>query len=282
MARSTPGIPIVPGEIAIHIIDHLALDTAALGLCGLVCLDWLCRSRYHLFTTIRLRPQVIRQFMKLTTSPFCTLVPYVRRIEMDYFGVDASADQLSLYDSLYLSHLPLQLESFRLANFDWMTCSPQDQSAILRRLSKFSTLKYLELHGVTFHDLRSLLRLVASFPSLQDLSAHVHFLQYLKSTCSSAEHLRLPTNLRSIELGTADGIPVVLSCLSASGHPSHLQTLHLHNLTSAELDYVRFALQVVGTGLRHLLLGFSNGQRPRRLQGSYFLLQSLATLSHSR
>ena len=267
--------PALPWEMTDAIIDHLCHDVRALGTCGIVCSEWLIRSRYHIFSTIQLWPWRVQCFFNLATSKECTFANHINRIEVDDKRVrmrEKSGKEFSpegirggtvreevlFSDAMSQTDIPClaQVKSMQVRNVDWTAFSPAQQVVLRGHLAKFRKLGRLEFQGVTFHDLREVVRVVNSFPSLCHLTANITFTKYLEHAISSAKTLCLSTSLGSIELGTEDGIPVVLTCVESRNGPQHLVGLKLANIKFNHLQYIQNTLRKLGKYLQELSLAF--------------------------
>jgi hypothetical protein len=264
--------PALPGEITDALIDYLHSDLRTLGICGRVCSEWLIRSRYHIFSTVQLWPWRVHRFFELAKSQSCTFTHLIHRIEFDDSrakekrqdvrpsprGNDHDGKVL-FNEAMAQSHILCfsQVKCIQVKNVDWTTLSPVQQEKLRGRLAKFSKLNRLEFRGVIFHDLREVIRIVASLPSLRQLSAHISFLKYLEFNIASASTTRLPPNVQTIELGTDDGISVILSCLNGSKEKPHVSVLKLQNIKCNHLQYISTALERFEPSLQHLSLGFA-------------------------
>ncbi len=253
--------PFLPLEIMDVIIDQLHSDPRMLGVCGMVCSDWLIRSRYHIFSTVQLWPWRVRRFFELSHSKKCTFTNYVSCIEVDDAQAKGGTQQINndelmfhkIMSSSSLSRFS-HIESLRIRNVDWTLLPLSDQDHIRKRLATFTKLRSLEFDDVMFHDLREITRITILFPSLGQLVANVQFCKYMEYTISSAATLSLPNYLQVLRLGTDDAIPVLLSStLKGSG----LSTLILDNVKFWHLQYIGGALLDLGCSLRHLKIHFS-------------------------
>lgn len=262
--------PVLPWEITDGIIDHLHSDLRTLGICSSVCSEWLIRSRYHTFSTVQLWPWRVHRFFKLAKSRSCTFTHYIHRIELDDLRAKERAqdirpalqendERVPFNEAMAQSHILCfsQVKSMQVKNVDWTALSPIQQETLRGRLAKFSKLNRLEFQGVTFHDLREVIRVASSFPSLRQLSAYISFLKYPEYTIASALTLPLPPNVQTIELGTDDGIPVILSCLAGRGEEPHVLALKLQNIKCSHLQYISTTLKRSEPNLRHFSLGFA-------------------------
>ncbi|TFK36694.1 hypothetical protein BDQ12DRAFT_237575 [Crucibulum laeve] len=258
---------ILPGELMDSVIDYLGNDLHELGICGMVCSEWLMRSRYHIFSTVQLWPQRVRAFLELARSEMCTFVHCIHRIELD--DSRRNEDEISFCDVMSLSQLSTlsRVESLKFRNMDWTAISPMEQTKLRYHLAEFRQLSRLEFENVVFHDLREVVRIASSFPLLRHLSVHVEFLKYLEYVISSAINNNLPSGLHTIELGTDCDIPVFLSSLSATTGPSNLQALELRNIKSYHWQYIRSAIIKYSATLRHLVLAFADGEFQKMPEG---------------
>ncbi|KAF8181480.1 hypothetical protein BJ912DRAFT_979646 [Pholiota molesta] len=256
--------PVLPWELTDVVIDHLRHDVRALGICGAVCSEWLIRSRYHVFSTVQLWPWRMRRFVQLAEDDRCTFTNFITRLEMDDsrggrtgdgrttnaggqqgLGQQVEAEKNVTFNEA-MAHSDLkclaQVSAIQIRNVDWTTLSPAQQTSLRTQLRKFSQLRRLEFYDVVFHDVREVVRILASVPSLHHITVPSH--------ASNA--------LRSIELGTDEGIAVLLNCVGNSDRPHPLQTLKLRNVENRHLQYIRNALRASGTHIQRLSLDFTH------------------------
>lgn len=265
MSFSVSSQPRVPIELSDAVLDKLASDRNMLGVCGLVCSQWLQRSRIYLFCTVRLWPCRVERFLALLDSPDCTFGPYVSRIEISdderLCGDSADARLYAALTSHTLGRLT-HVESIRLRKIDWTTFSLAEQSEIAVCLASHKRLKCLVFDSVVFHDLREVVRIAHCFPLLEHISASIHFSKYPEYTIPAATTLHLPSSIKTVELYTQDATQVFLSCLcrhsSLAGTNLGVRTLKLFSMTRKDLPYVTNTLRQLGPILRHLLLSFSS------------------------
>lgn len=251
----------LPVEVMDVVIDQLHSDPKMLGVCGMVCSEWLIRSRYHIFSTVQLWPWRTRRFVELSRSKRCTFTDYVNCIELDDAqtkdGVQRLVDDEFVFHKIMssssLSRLS-NIESLRIRNVDWTLFPPSDQDCVRNRLGTFTKLRSLEFGDVMFHDLREITHITALFPSLSHFVANVRFSKYMECTIASAATLALPTYLQVLRLGTDDAIPVLLS---SALKESRLKSLILHDVKFWHLQYIGGALQNIGGSLRHFEINFS-------------------------
>ncbi|KAF8147493.1 hypothetical protein B0H34DRAFT_176697 [Crassisporium funariophilum] len=282
--------PVLPGEITDAIIDHLHSDLRALGVCSTVCSEWLFRCRHHVFSTVQLWPWRVNRFFDLAQSQSCTFTHYIHRIELDDSRARSLAihgkneDQVLFNDAMSRSHIPClaQVKSIQVRNVDWTLLSPTEHVVLRKRLARLSKINRLEFHSVVFQDLREVIRIVDSFPMLQQLSANITFMKYVEHTIATALALRLPNNLQSIEVGTDDGIPVILSCISGKEGLPHVLALKLQNIKFNHLQYIRTTLRKAGRNLQQVSLNFEEEKQQRMLQDEFANTIDLSRLSHLR
>ncbi|KAH9481206.1 hypothetical protein JR316_0005726 [Psilocybe cubensis] len=273
--------PVLPWEITDAIIDHLHSDVRALAICSAVCAEWLIRSRHHIFSTVQLWPWRAQRFFELAASRECTFVNKIRCIEVDDSktvrkvdgderGADERGDGMTFFEAMAHSHFSCfaQVRTLIVRNVDWTKHPLRHQATLRTHLSKFHQIDRLELHGVVFHDMREVVRVVDAFPALYHLTANVTFMKMLEHTIASEMTNHLTNKLGSLDLGTDDSIPALLSSVvSADRNPCSIRELNLQNIRSDHLKYVQNALERAGSNLRHLSLGFESELGSKSLQG---------------
>ena len=260
----------LPWEITETIIDHLYSDVVTLSTCSSVCSAWLIRCRHHMFYRVQLWPWRVQRFLELANEKGCTFTNHVRHVEMDDAKVKTYEQKLPFKEAISQLHPPcfVGVQSIQIRNVDWTSFSIHEQGVLRGHLSKFVKLSRLEFRGVVFHDLRELVRIVDSFSGLQHLTAYVSFKKYFEHTLVSAHTLGFSRNLRSIELGTEDSIPVVLSCIVGREGHGYLQVLDLQNIKPDHHQYVKRVLKKSGKHIQDLTLGFANEKLPLASHGT--------------
>ncbi|KAF9484855.1 hypothetical protein BDN70DRAFT_872122 [Pholiota conissans] len=279
--------PVLPWELTDLIIDHLRHDIRALGVCGAVCSEWLIRSRYHMFSTVQLWPWRMQHFVSLATDENCTFTNFITRIEMDdakiqgtqkiyggQFRVETKPEGRGQQENVgensnimfndAMSHSGLkclsQVNAIQIRNVDWTSLSPVQQASLRSHFSKFSQLRRLEFHDVIFHDVREVARITRSLgASLHHLTANISFLKYLEHNLALTTSCTIASSeLRSMEIGTDDGIPILLNCLANSGgsHHNKIQELKLRNVENKHLQYIKSALK--NKKLQRLVVDFKH------------------------
>ncbi|KAF5359097.1 hypothetical protein D9756_003533 [Leucocoprinus leucothites] len=241
--------PVLPAEIMDVVIDQLSYDLEMLGVCGVVCSEWLIRSRYHIFHTVHLWPKRARRFFELADAQECTFTKYVNCIEVDDGRATKCARHGHHNDVLFHEIVSFasfsrfsHIEALRIRNVDWTLLPPSTQDSLRSHLAKLTQLKSLDFEDVMFHDFREIARITSLFPSLRYLVTNVQFSKYTEHAIASATSLTLPSNLETLEIGTDDAIPVLLS--------TGLKELRLCRLV---LDGIKFwHLRFIGSALRDL------------------------------
>ncbi|KAJ7160582.1 hypothetical protein C8R43DRAFT_341841 [Mycena crocata] len=167
-------------ELVDRIIDDLSSDFAAVKTCGLVCRRWLPRSRFHLFSEIKLQvgepsshmnqpPNTMQSFWELLEASFFDILPCVRHLTLFYDGESSLGNEDVLRFSLCFQlralhiHLPQLLSSDGMEETLW-TLQHQLEivGPIFPSLSEFS----LEF----FHSsLNALLAILACVPTVEKL-----------------------------------------------------------------------------------------------------------------
>ncbi|KAJ7160577.1 hypothetical protein C8R43DRAFT_1233788 [Mycena crocata] len=167
-------------ELVDRIIDDLSSDLAAVKTCGLVCRRWLPRSRFHLFSEIKLQvgepsshmnqpPNTMQSFWELLETSFFDILPCVRHLTLFYDGEYSLKNDDVLRFSLCFQlrslhiHLPQLLSSDSMEETLWTL---QYQLEIVG--PKFSSLSEFSLDF--FHSsLNALLAILACVPTVEKL-----------------------------------------------------------------------------------------------------------------
>lgn len=80
-------ISVLPTELTDAIVDEFCFDKQTLNACSLVCRAFCARSRHHLFTEVSFcseKPVRTEQFLDLVYSPWCTILPSIRRLSAHF------------------------------------------------------------------------------------------------------------------------------------------------------------------------------------------------------
>ncbi|KAJ7679179.1 hypothetical protein DFH06DRAFT_506513 [Mycena polygramma] len=170
-------------------MDDLSMDRKTVGICGRVSSEWIPRSRYILFSAVNLSGSTFLRFLDLLGSRTCTFASSVH-----YPAIDAETHPGLFHKGVHrlvTSSTFRRLsapQSLRLSNIDWTYFSIAEQFAIESGLARLTQLEKLELHSLSFHDLKGALRVANSFPLLTHLRLiDVRFSKYIQHNIASAQ-----------------------------------------------------------------------------------------------
>ncbi|KAJ7016957.1 hypothetical protein C8F04DRAFT_487532 [Mycena alexandri] len=210
----------IPTEIFERIMDDLYadLDLRSVGLCALVSSEWTPRSRYLLFSAVDLACSDFSGFLELLGSRTCTLASAVCTLHVDAEPDDgASAEAVCSFVTSWEFGRLARVQSLRLSNIDWTRFSLFEQAAIESGFARLIQLTKIELLSLSFHDLKSALRLASSFPRLTHLRLiDLRFSKYLEYNISSAKTHPIPCAWENVEIESGDAVPAFLGCLCAN------------------------------------------------------------------
>ncbi len=168
-------------ELCEHTIDYVAEDSigvpaehyADLRACALTCLSWLSPARCHLYEHVELRLlESTRLFARtLTKSP--NLCRLVKRLEFRFEGKDWAGQPSYVEEVPFPAHLIGGLVSLQELRFACCMDREGEHAAVqIGFVSKWTgcaQLRTLQLEHFAFDTLEELVRLVWSFPLLQEL-----------------------------------------------------------------------------------------------------------------
>lgn len=154
--------PPFPFELSDIVIDFLHNDHDSLRNCSLVCRGWIAASRYHHFATARLNARNGRKFVSISSSPYITIAPYIR--ELDLFDGRLWISSLLPYIGQFVSVRKLVIRSSGCGNL-----SPDPLSKLFTSLSKINR---LEIWNDFFHSLSALLNFIGRFPDLNTIGIY--------------------------------------------------------------------------------------------------------------
>ncbi|KAJ7683718.1 hypothetical protein B0H17DRAFT_1073852 [Mycena rosella] len=208
--------PRIPSELIEHMMDELSTDRTTLGLCGLV------RSRHLLFSSVVLVDSQSTLFIDILQSPTCQFASYVSNLCIDPHRDQETSSSTSsrqfytLVTSSAFGRLACA-HSLRLSNIDWTAFSVSEQFIIESGLARLTGLRKIELHSLSFHDLKGVLRLANAFPLLNHIRlTRMRFSKYLEYNVSSAKNQRFPPTWEIIEIDAGDAVPAFLHCICAN------------------------------------------------------------------
>ncbi|KAJ7067295.1 hypothetical protein C8F01DRAFT_664274 [Mycena amicta] len=257
------GPPRLPTELCERVMDQLYGDPQALGACGLVCWDWIRRSRFLLFSTIHLLSSNWLPLLESLRSPSSTLAFYATDLFLDLQSAEDLHRLVTTPDFGRLS----SVKNLRIRNVDFTSLPLGKQAAVERSLARsMKNITSVELHALTFHDLRSCLRLARLFHNLTHLRlVDVIFLKYLEHNIASVEQALIPESWETVEVVSGDAVPAFLHCLlSAKGGHSALN-LTLLNVDETHVAYVQRCLTVLNCRSFNIFVSYQQRQRSHGL-----------------
>lgn len=258
---------LVPLELIHLIIDHSYHDKATLATWALVSRICLPQSRGHQFHEMIGLPNEpgTRKLISLLDSPLCTIAPYIRGLS---FGIDE--------DDWYLRNLP-ELDK-RLPAITLLELYAPKIS-FFRHVSEttsiFQKLVTLHLPYVYMVDFEPFARFISSFPLLETLLVHGHWLRFPPPFPSL-----LSRHLHTLKLSESTSF-LFLRWLSSCEPIPSISTLEILDLGVRRYlgefrdRNIAGHLRNFGASLHHLSLGPVN----HRTQGSYFLLEHVRGLT---
>ena len=155
-------LPPLPPEIFDLIIDHLHNEPITLKACCLVSKSWVPRSRNYIFARVDLSPGSLKSWTKTFPNLSNSPAHHTRNLHVRNLGV-LSADICAWICSFR------HVQELSVTNFGWG--EPRGFSYLsLHGLSP--TLKSLHLSTSIVTTISEIVRLICSFPLLEDLSLH--------------------------------------------------------------------------------------------------------------
>jgi hypothetical protein len=229
------------------IIDYLYYDKRALGRCGLVCKSWLPTSRFHLFSTIRLKPCNIDIALAILCPSHSTVLSYVRRVEI-YGGEDMGPETCRSLQQLP----PLSaVETLWLYYFRWdsQTFSPMD-----KLFPFFRNITTLQLDLVEFETLRMAFEFISSATSLECLRlGSIHGGGWKGIDAASLTQFPMPP-LKQIIFDRRFYMPALFDWLYLGRPVASVNSVTLNVKFVQTIQSVSGYLQVLGPVLEHLMI----------------------------
>ena len=227
------------------IIDHLLFDGPALGACAAVCRTWLPSSRSRLFHSLELRPRESKAFLELLESPFATIAPYVR--SLDIFESRKHSRYKKWVDDA-LPHLTclVGVRSLWLSGVDWRNLRDESRDVLIL---SFKQVTQLALWYTTFDKFERLVDLLCSYPLLE----HVCFgdVSWPGKNFLAPTSKRLSPFFRHLDLGTCSKAHVI-ETLFPSDCMYAVDTVYLSFITLEEFRPIAAFLRNLGHNLHHL------------------------------
>ncbi|KAH6913497.1 hypothetical protein BKA70DRAFT_1421764 [Coprinopsis sp. MPI-PUGE-AT-0042] len=277
----------LPSEVTDMVLDALAAsDPLLLCSCALVSSSWLPRSRFHLFSTLHLKPSHVSPLVALFKESRGDLPRFVRHIVLDGNLLppqccpdDANLERTStlatgapdtqaLVNALAsLASADLQLTSLSLQRIDFTLIPPKQVAQIQQHLASSSfapTLENLIFEDTTFQSFKQVHTLLHLFPSLQGatFAKRVAFLRHRDFACVEATNLPWKAGLKHIRIEAENDenvVPIILSWIASSHDLTlrALQTLSIDGFHESNLPLLENAMARVAPHLQHLELRLS-------------------------
>jgi hypothetical protein len=242
----------LPIEIWALIIDHLAEDKEysadeALAACSLVETRFIPLARKHLFKMVRFRVQNPREadgrFEQLELR-FPVITPYVRTLDVAYYGVDDRAGPIELarYMSLLAAPFGSRVDTLSLHH----ARLPEHEHASVPLFTQaFSQLRHLRFDEVAFQTLDLVARHLASCPLLRSFKLHrCHF-----ENVDLQQNYSLPP-IQELELTLRSHLNQILSWATHSGLSPSLRRLEVLFVEEGNLEALA---AFVSSPMLHLL-----------------------------
>ncbi|TFK87897.1 hypothetical protein K466DRAFT_652928 [Polyporus arcularius HHB13444] len=170
-----------PQELSDHVIDYVAPDCiegpskhyADLLACALTCQSWLPRAQYQLYKHVELRLFDSMRLFARTLEQSPNLCRLVKRLEFWFDEEDWDQQPSDMQDVPFPTHLIgglMSLQGLRFACcMDGETAEADVQKDFMREWTTCTQLRMLHIDYYASDTLEELVRLVWSFPLLQEL-----------------------------------------------------------------------------------------------------------------
>ena len=305
-AVPTPTQVAFPPELVDAIIDQIHLDVVyhdtdqyqaaqrsrkrALDACSLVSKSWLPRSRSHLFQSITLLRELVREsltFVALLHAPLSTIAPYVQelclneargRYKSEVRWLNAALPRLTVlsaimslvvdaarFDVLEIEDTTSFFGSFQmLRKLDLSDCTFATSEQLIEVLGAIPSLEYLRLYKVTISpkwnidDLFDILCLEAG--------------RYPREAFDLSSYSSTPSRLHTLVFSHAFAVREVLQWLVKNTPVPPIQTLQLYIHQIEDLQHVAEFLQVLGPSVTNLTM--SDSSYSQECRGAYYFLSS--------
>ncbi|KAH9830364.1 uncharacterized protein C8Q71DRAFT_842910 [Rhodofomes roseus] len=244
--------PRFPIEVSEHVLDFVWPDRTTLLSCTLVCRAWLPRARLNLLYEVRIRDTGQDRSLRSFISQYPSYCAVIRRLVIS--PKNSAAQSLLSSFPLELAHELAHIEYIRVLN-NRRPFTYYAQSQSLAALTRWTSIRKLEIRGYTFSALQAFSRLIIAVPSVTSLV--FESLRWTEAEWTPQEYLPVPTcflpeNIAMSDIRWSDAVVDMLIDLA---NPSSLHTLNLQAVTKQELPYVDRLIRTFGPALRHLVLG---------------------------
>ena len=249
----TTGVKALPNEIQDRILDFLHDSKPTLKACSLVCKTWVPTSRYHLFSTgrIRLHGRDARSCETLLKNPNCTIQSCM------HFSASLDDPETAVNVSNVLQCLsPSSLHIQQFSNLYWHT---------LRNFHPSPTIERLEVgSGCIF----VVTELFVAFPNVRDLWMNC---PPMDPPQLNTDILIRPPQLRSLEFSKCDMNPLLRLFMKKRIVPTNL--FCINDIAIDEVPIVGEYFSMFGNVLQDIRLRFYPDDDPDIL-GMYEQLHS--------
>ncbi|KAJ7037383.1 hypothetical protein C8F04DRAFT_1092256, partial [Mycena alexandri] len=241
----------LPPEIVELVIDRID-DRDALRACSLVCLQWVPRSRIHLFGSVTVQNVYsIHTLVELLESPLSTLGRAIRHlsVELTRALVSSLGQERAEYAAPYLTRLSnaCALESLQFLHHQSGFSSTSE--IFLSPWLCFKSLQVLSIGAVWISP--DVFGFIASFPKLRELEMDGAYWKY--SASASKPPCMPPRNLRVVRLSRCAADAVLDWLLPENLQPT-CSSLTLRSISDSQLITLPRALKRCGAVLEHLSL----------------------------
>src|ERR1700722_5784812 len=239
--------PRLPIELCQSVIDNLSIydDEATLRACSWSCKQFLQASRYHLFYRVYLHTYRAERFLNIICSTNSSTNPcvYVRRIIIDE-GRGHKFEPRWVNEALpLLAARLLNVTKLVLTFFEWSLLDGIARTAIM---SSFEKVECLTTVCFNFETPEQMNQLIASFPSLTDLSCSQTYWKEDRALVISL--IPLPRRLTTIPLDNSQS-GFFRQLISLDQHPSVRTIKFRYMIPNEEVGKL---LQTLGSSLEHV------------------------------
>ncbi len=166
----------LPIEVYEDVIDQASDDSASLRDLSLTCATFLPRSRYHLFSMIRIRTVEQMESSRDFLDAHPWLLPLVHEVTLS-FQVPRDYDKrnvrvIDVVPVHLLTRLP-NLRSWRIFSSNTMSSLSLHRSVLSLYSRCSSRIPSLDLYFIRFYRLSDFIRLVSAFTSIHTLTCSV-------------------------------------------------------------------------------------------------------------
>ncbi|KAJ7452689.1 hypothetical protein B0H11DRAFT_282283 [Mycena galericulata] len=218
----------LPAELVDSVIDLISSSPSMLAACALVCRQWVPRSRYYYFSSIKLvrdrGRDTVKPFLSLVASPLATFISSVREVQLMHKS-SYGAPVLSAGDIIgLLARYGINPTSL------YLKCQCTQLSMGRTRGDLFPALTHLQL---TLYDAQiedgafeKVLNQLQTFPSLKSLALITGSKQPGRDSLDTTPNM-LPPTVRQLDVMASSWI---LGRMLLLDPPSNISTLILRRI----------------------------------------------------